>query len=353
MKSKGTFLWFSLFLAFILGLSPSTLAGQKVTHIVKKGDTLWSICDHYYGDPFLWPELWEMNKFITNPHWIRPGDEITLLEYEQKREEPKPEPVKIEAKIEEQPEVKQVGQLGIDVSSFTNTKDLGFLGKEKTEPWGQIFDIKAEKIMIGENDTVYVKMYKDNIKPGDTFIIYGISDPVKHPVTGNQFGYIHFFKGIIEIEKVLKDYHVAKIKESFRAIYKDDLLMPYRPISSCITLIPCNRNINAHIVASKDELTLLAQYSVVYIDAGFYDKVYRGNILEVTEERESKLPKQEKVSLPPAVLGKILILDTTEDTSAGVVFCSSKNFANGAKVRPHIWDKQPKELAHLPTCPIK
>ncbi|HUU39857.1 MAG TPA: LysM domain-containing protein [Desulfatiglandales bacterium] len=349
MKSKGTFLCLSLFLALILGLSPSILASNKATHMVKKGDTLWSICERYYGDPFLWPELWEMNKFITNPHWINPGDEITLLKYEEKQEKPKP--VEIEVKRKKEPIAEQ---LGIDVSSLTNTKYLGFLGKEKIEPWGQIFDFKTEKILLGEGDTVYVKMYKDNIKPGDIFTVYDISDPVKHPVTGNTFGYTYSFKGILEIEKAMENYHVAKIKESFRAIYKDDLLMPYRPVSSCITLVPCDeKNFMAYILASKDNLDLLAQHSVVYIDAGFYKKVYRGNIFEVIEERESKPQKQGKVVLPPAVSGKLLILDTTEDTSTGIVFWASKNFANGAKIRPHIWEEQPRELAILPTCPIR
>ena len=57
-----------------------TLHAQQRTHIVKDGDTLWSICEQYYGDPDLWPKLWQMNPFVTNPHFLRPGDVITLIE---------------------------------------------------------------------------------------------------------------------------------------------------------------------------------------------------------------------------------------------------------------------------------
>jgi hypothetical protein len=295
-----------------------------------------------------------MNKFITNPHWINPGEEITLLEYREKKiEKPKPEPVKKIAPIAKPKKPPAIKPSGMDISSLTNIKDLGFLGKEETKAWGQIFDIKTEKIMVSKNDTVYAKIYKNDVKPGDMFTVYSVSGPIKHPVTGNKCGYIHSFKGTIEIEEALKDYYAAKIKESFRAIHKDDLLMPYRPVSSCITPVPYNGNIAAHIVSSKDELDLLAQYSIVYIDAGFHEKVYRGNIFEIVEERESKSPTKETVLLPPVVLGKVLILDTTEDTSAGVVFWSSKDFSNGAKIRACNWDKLPKELAHLPRCPIK
>ena len=52
--------------------------GGKDVHIVSEGDTLWDISDHYFGDPWHWPELWSYNPEITNPHWIYPLDQIRL-----------------------------------------------------------------------------------------------------------------------------------------------------------------------------------------------------------------------------------------------------------------------------------
>ena len=48
------------------------------TYIVKKGDTLWGISGMYLKQPWLWPELWEVNPQIDNPHLIFPGDELYL-----------------------------------------------------------------------------------------------------------------------------------------------------------------------------------------------------------------------------------------------------------------------------------
>jgi nucleoid-associated protein YgaU len=56
-----------------------SVGAQPLTHTVVKGDTLWDICDQYYGDEELWPKLWQMNPFITNPHLLKPGDVINLL----------------------------------------------------------------------------------------------------------------------------------------------------------------------------------------------------------------------------------------------------------------------------------
>lgn len=46
---------------------------------VVKGDTLWQITKAAYGDPFLWPMLWESNKTtVANPHLIYPGQILSL-----------------------------------------------------------------------------------------------------------------------------------------------------------------------------------------------------------------------------------------------------------------------------------
>jgi len=49
------------------------------TYIVKKGDTLWGISGMYLQEPWLWPELWDVNPQIDNPHLIYPGDELYLV----------------------------------------------------------------------------------------------------------------------------------------------------------------------------------------------------------------------------------------------------------------------------------
>ena len=54
-------------------------------YVVQPGDTLWSLSAAVLGDPESWPELWSINDYITNPHWIYPGNEVvftlgTLLE---------------------------------------------------------------------------------------------------------------------------------------------------------------------------------------------------------------------------------------------------------------------------------
>src|SRR6202008_2170642 len=60
---------------------PATFPPTSKTYKIKGGDTLGALSQQFYGNAYLWPQLWESNTWITDAHWIYPGD-VLLVEGE-------------------------------------------------------------------------------------------------------------------------------------------------------------------------------------------------------------------------------------------------------------------------------
>src|SRR5436189_4930160 len=65
---------------------------QFEVHVVKQGETLSGISGEVLKDPRLWPQLWEQNEHIINPHWIYPNDKILIRPVTVLSEAKPPEP---------------------------------------------------------------------------------------------------------------------------------------------------------------------------------------------------------------------------------------------------------------------
>ena len=76
----------SALLLLSLALAPCLVTADNISlreghpekYTVARGDTLWDISAKFLQDPWLWPEIWDINPKINNPHLIYPGDVVML-----------------------------------------------------------------------------------------------------------------------------------------------------------------------------------------------------------------------------------------------------------------------------------
>lgn len=356
---------------------PSLLKAQNLTHTVEKGDTLWSICEKYYGDPDLWPKLWQMNPFITNPHFLHPGDLITLLEQEPLKTDSAPEEAEKIVTETAEPEM-----TGINVSAITTIGAIGFLSPDKVQPWGHVFSsMISSKLLLGDGDRIVVKFEKDRRpKPGDKFTVGQSSSLLRHPITEKKLGYTFEVHGYLVLKKHLKlNHYEAEILDAFRAINVDDLVIPYEPVSPCVQPLSAGKETVTNIVASREQRDIIAQHSVVYLDQGLDQGIRRGHLFEIINLKKindpdfkgenfkeivkelSKTSSLEEIykkythetTLYEWPLGAMIIVESRARTSTAVVLSTKENFYNGAFVKSLSWEEPPDVVSKMKRCTVE
>ena len=381
-KTTERKIWVALFLwffAFSVLFTAGMVSAGPSKHIVQKGDTLWGICEKYYGNPNLWPKLWQMNPFVTNPHLLSPGDIITLLEEEavqtaEAEKKPPAEPAKKSAVIQ-----------GIDLSDRINLETLGYLSLVEVEPLGVIESSTSTKKALTSGDKVFVLFdQRPSIKPGDAFSIARRSELIRHPLTGKPMGYLVSMKGTLHVQEPLqKGIYLAEVGKTFSEVFINDLVMPLVRTTTCLRPLPTDNKLYGNIVATYDNRRMVGRSTIVYLDSGFKDGVQTGGIFDLI--RIHKLPTidtkhdswevisreildtfskaeyladfwkkiEDGKTLYESSVGKLLILDSRPDTSLGIVLLSKEELEVGAFVKGMSWVEPPDFLISLPSCAVQ
>ena len=368
-----------MILSLILIAVPADIGAQPSTHKVQKGDTLWSICEKYYGDATLWPKLWEMNPFVTNPHLLKPGDVITLIEKEDiyKEKVAQGKPSKEAAKPV--PRMK-----GIDLSALTVPATMGYLSLTRVEPWGEITGSTKSELGAERGDKIFINfMNRPDVKPGDEFRV-ARPIPVRHPLTGRMLGEIINIRGRVVVKEHLQqDYFLAEVTDVFIEFGVGAIVLPIEPVSRCVQPMATDRKLYGNIVGVKDDRQIIGVGSIVYLDAGFRDGVQRGQVFEMVristvpylnvthrtlqenlaEVSGAVLKEEYLVDLWRKVLegrklyefplGKLMIVESRPVSSTAIVLSSSEPLSNGAFIRGFAWTETPDFLTILPSCPLE
>ena len=379
-KTKGrTVASVLMILSLILLAAPADLMAQPTTHKVQKGDTLWSICEKYYGDAFLWPKLWEMNPFVTNPHLLKPGDVITLIEKEDmyKKKGVMEKPSKEVAKPA--PKMK-----GINLSALTIPTTMGYLSRVKVEPWGEVYGTTKSELGAEKGDKIFINFKnRKDVKPGDEFRV-AKPIPVRHPLTDYPMGNIISIRGNIVVKEHLKqDYYLAEVTEVFMEFGVGAIVLPFEPMSNCVQPMATDPKLYGNIVAVKDDRKIIGQGSIVYLDAGFKDGIQRGQVFEVVRitrisgpafradnfeeivnEVGSTLLNQQYLAdfwkeltegekLYDYPVGKVMVVESRPDSSTAIILSSTEELYTGTFIKGFSWTEAPDFLMSLPSCTLE
>jgi len=265
-RIAGFFLAMILMFSFCFvlpGLTQETKETEGV-YTIKKGDTLWDISSRFLKDPFLWPKLWERNPYITNPHWIYPGNPVRLTAVEPvKKEEVKEEPKtaaeekpkemvkepeakqaepaapekKPEAVAEEKPApAEQKPAVAVEKPAlveekpgyFREIRSAGFMSDVEYRGIGIVLESKEGKNLMSAGDIIYLAFKtSEPVLVGNIYTVFRAAEDIRHPVTGKRIGRKYNIIGNIQLIDQQSSFFTAKVIESFDAIVKGDFIQPY------------------------------------------------------------------------------------------------------------------------------
>ena len=301
-------------------------------YTVQKGDTLWDLSQKFSDSPWQWPDLWQENKQIPNPHWIYPGERIRLYLKEGAESIAKNKNIKQKTdQIVQQTETKNEHI----TYHYSKIHQVGFIKRKAVNPSGTILKVKDTKVMINESDIVYIREEGGiPLSEGKKYYIYRTIKPVRAQKLTPYSGVQHYFTGVIEIFKKEKGFAVGKIIKSYRAINLYDLIMPYEALSPEITFSSSVKGLEGTIILAEEHKVIIGETDIAFIDIGFIDGVMPGQQYSIFYQEKARVSahSDQAVLLPPVQYGTLLVLRTEEDSSTVLITDSEKSAHDGARI---------------------
>ena len=267
---------------------------EGIVHTVVAGDTLWDLSAKYLGTPWKWTEIWERNRFLTNPHYIYPGIQVVIVppgarEIALGQEAASASgPAETAAAVAPPAEVvkpavplvaaPRVPYLGISPGDFVSAGE--FL-REKPTGIGKIWGGRDPKVGFSEDDLVYLLLDKE-IPAGQLLAVYRVRGPIRSSGERPQSGYVKFLVGILQVGRVDPDGQLnARVRQSFADITRDDLISEEIPSYTPVKIAPGEEGLEATVITGRNGTEIMATGDFVYLDRGSDAGVAVGNVFRI------------------------------------------------------------------------
>ena len=332
------------------------------TYVVQKGDTLWDIAARFLNEPWLWPEIWQANPQVENPHLIYPGDVLSLA-YLGGRP----------TLIKKSPMVRRTTDEAINAVPLSEIepflRSAHVLGEDEYRSLPYIVGLEEGRLRVAEGQVAYVR--GADFRPGQRWAVvrpsvrfaihphpnnpddlrvrrddWDAQHGIRPKTVGIQWAYyaasddgfevlgyevIEMAQGVVTVEG---DPATLLITPGGRDAAVGDLLIPYDPEPYDLTFYPHARDgvpPGFRVLAMTDRLSYGGPRDVVALSAGARDGIENGQVFsiwnpgEVVRDEIAHRPRfaanlsKNKVKLPDEFVGHVMVFRTFEKVSYGLI----------------------------------
>ena len=301
-----------------------------MNYTVKRGDTLWDIAAVFLKDPWFWPEIWQINPQVANPHLIYPGDVLSLAygangdarvsisQYSGARLQPRLRSESLDGPIDTIP--------FSAISAFLTKPSV--LTKEQALAAPHILAFRDHHMIGGNGHEIYVKDLNGALN--QSYAVMHVGEPIRdigsREIIGYQAAYV-----ATAVVKVPGEVSKAVLTEGAREALEGDRLISQEGESS-LNFAPHapTTAIDGQIIAVADEAEQIGQFQVVVLNRGSNDGLTAGAVLAVDQQgavvkdqygarpwKKKAFAKQ--VRLPYERAGTLIVFKVFDRLSYGLV----------------------------------
>jgi LysM domain-containing protein len=318
------------------------------SYVIQRGDTLWDLANKWLGDPHLWPQVWDQNRYILDSHWIYPGDPLAVPGKPNvvPPEGPAPTAAAQPPAGEQGEQTAAVGETAPEAPEphpsapatpamiqLADEHDLYCSGwvDSNHEPSTLVVEgSELEKIMQAGGDIVFLNQGRNQgIAAGAEYLVVRPDHKVVHPATNEALGTYMQRMGHVRVLCAQENTATAVILGSCEGVRAGDELLPWKELPSPkLERIPTvDRCMEPSGLAQgwvvdggADELHSVGGGNVIATDLGDAAGVRPGSLLTIFRDNGD---------LPRLILGQAVVLTVDGATSTVKILHSSREVKCG------------------------